>query len=124
VRGRLPGTWTYFWEPYVAEYEHHAKVPDKREKFQYHYRYALKDGTVQHRIARVYVERYIARPWLLRWAGLIEKTRTSINVEFDREVGERTGSWKGGCIGCGWDLKPDETPEQCLRRMEKERKFD
>jgi len=42
---------------------------------------------------------------------------------FDREIGERSGSWKGGCIGCGWDMKPGETAEQTLRRMESERTF-
>jgi hypothetical protein len=49
--------------------------------------------------------------------------RTSIEVGFDDEVGERTGSWKGGTIGCGYDMLPDESAVQCLRRMERERKF-
>jgi hypothetical protein len=44
-------------------------------------------------------------------------------VVFSAEVGERSGSWKGGCIGCGYDLLPDELPEECLRRMERDRKF-
>jgi hypothetical protein len=39
------------------------------------------------------------------------------------EVGEEAGSWKGGVLGCGYTLLPNETPLQCLRRMEKERKF-
>lgn len=47
----------------------------------------------------------------------------SIDVEFNAEVGERTGSWKGGCIGCGYQMNPNETPLQALRRMEAERKF-
>ncbi len=38
-------------------------------------------------------------------------------------VGERTGSWKGGTIGCGNDLLPGETMEQSLRRMERDRTF-
>jgi hypothetical protein len=44
-------------------------------------------------------------------------------IEFNDEVGERTGSWKGGTLGCGYNLLPNETPLECLRRMEKERKF-
>ena len=31
---------------------------------------------------------------------------------------------KGGTISCSYELRKDETPEQCLRRMEKERVFD
>ena len=33
------------------------------------------------------------------------------------------GTWKGGCIGCNYDLKPGETAEECLKRMKKEHKF-
>ena len=46
-----------------------------------------------------------------------------MSVNFSDEVGERSGSWKGGTLGCGYDLLKNETMEQCLRRMEKERKF-
>jgi hypothetical protein len=96
----------------------------KTEVFDY--TYVLKNGTIQNRKATVSVER---RTWWQRWFGLgkkhltPKKVRTSINVQFDGEVGERTGSWKGGTIGCGYDLLPGETPEQCLRRMETEREF-
>lgn len=96
----------------------------KTEVFDY--TYVLKNGTVQNRKATVSVER---RTWWQRWFGLGKKrltpkiVSTSINIEFDGEVGERTGSWKGGTIGCSYELRPNETPEQCLRRMEKERKF-
>ncbi len=33
------------------------------------------------------------------------------------------GSWKGGVLGCGYEMKPGETPKQTLRRMERERVF-
>ena len=46
-----------------------------------------------------------------------------IEIEFDKEVGKKKGSWKGGCIGCSYDLKPGETAEECLKRMGKEREF-
>jgi hypothetical protein len=63
--------------------------------------------------------------WKARWWPLIPrmKSRTSIDIRFDQEVGERTGSWKGGCTGCGWDMLQCETPLEALRRMERERKF-
>jgi hypothetical protein len=46
-----------------------------------------------------------------------------IEIEFDKEVGERAGSWKGGTIGCSYGIKSNETAYQCLLRMEQERKF-
>ena len=87
------------------------------------YRYELESGKIQDRIATVTVER---RQWcwrackFLRWPN---KTITSIEVEFDDEVGERSGSWKGGCIGCGYEMNSGESPIDCLARMERERKF-
>ena len=59
---------------------------------------------------------------LKRWP-IYKWYRKSINVQFSDETGERTGSWKGGTIGCGYDMLPGETAEQTLRRMEKEREF-
>lgn len=87
------------------------------------YLYILKNSTLQRRTATVTVERRAWRPRCLRWTSLIEKVNTCIDVTFDDEVGERTGSWKGGTIGCGYELRPGETAEKCLRRMESERKF-
>lgn len=94
-----------------------------RESFTY--RYTLRRGEVQIRTATVTVERrsWCWRAWPFRWFRWPSKTRTSIEVEFSDEVGEETGSWKGGCVGCGYDLRPNETPEKCLRRMEEERRF-
>jgi hypothetical protein len=40
-----------------------------------------------------------------------------------KEAGKRKGSWKGGTLGCGYELKKNETPLECLRRMESEREF-
>ena len=63
------------------------------------------------------------RPLWLTWTSLFSKVRIDISVEFDSEVGERKGSWKGGATGCGYEMLPDETPLECLRRMENEREF-
>lgn len=84
------------------------------------YTYALKRGEIQERIATYHVER---RTWHWLCLPLIKMIRTSIDVRFNDEVGERTGSWKGGCTGCGYDIKEGETPLDCLKRMEKERIF-
>jgi len=87
------------------------------------YRYVLKSGEVQERKATISVEE---REWRWRWfSGLAwpRKVQRTISIEFDGEVGERSGSWKGGCTGCGYELRPTESPLDCLRRMEAERKF-
>ena len=57
------------------------------------------------------------------WSPFLNQVIRSIDVQFDKEVGERTGSWKGGTVGCGYEMLPNESPYQCLKRMEQERKF-
>lgn len=110
------------WVPYVASYDK-GKEPDGREIQSFQYRYTLQSGEVQNATATVYAER---RVWKWRWFPCLpwpRMVRQSIDVNFDKEIGERAGSWKGGCIGCGWDMLPGESMEQTLRRMEVERIF-
>lgn len=83
------------------------------------YRYKLRSGKVQRRTATF---RVIEQEWR-RWWLPYKMVWRGIDVQFDEEVGERSGSWKGGTVGCGYELLPGETPVQCLRRMERERKF-
>ena len=83
----------------------------------YHYRGKHETQDV---IATIKVE---TRVWRRKWAPFIYKSRTSIDVEFSAEVGDRAGSWKGGCIGCSYEIKKGESPIECLKRMEKERVF-
>lgn len=92
-----------------------------RFKEVHDYTYTRKNGEVQKRKATITVEE---REWRrFKNIPLFRMIRRSIDVEFDGEVGERTGSWKGGCIGCGIDLLPNETPLKALRRMEATRRF-
>lgn len=95
-------------------------------KKEFSYTYTLKNGTIQLRTATVKVEKLIWcwRNEISRYFRWPNKVRTSIDFEFNHEVGERTDSWKGGVISSGYSLLPNETPEQCLRRMEKEMRFD
>jgi len=111
------------WVPFVGSWETDKKQPDGREEFVFPYTYVLKRGEVQNRIATVYVDRRAWRPRGFTWTALFENCRQSIDVRFNEEVGERTGSWKGGYVRCGWEMLPGETPEQTLRRMEQERIF-
>lgn len=63
------------------------------------------------------------RPHWFKKIPIFRKITKSIDIEFDKEVGERAGNYKGGTVGCSYELLPKETPLECLRRMEKERKF-
>lgn len=84
------------------------------------YTYTLKNGTVQNRIATCTVER---RKWHRKWFPFLTMERQVIDIEFNDEVGERSGTWKGGTLGCSYKLKPDETVYECLKRMESECSF-
>lgn len=83
------------------------------------YTYVLRSGEVQHRNATIQKE---SRLWLRPWLPF-RRYVESIDVQFSDEVGERSGSWKGGTIGCGYEMRRGETPLQTLRRMQAERKF-
>lgn len=90
---------------------------------QYVYTHVLKNGKVQERFATIRVEEMEWRQRWLKWTSKFAKVRKYIKVNFSNEVGERSGSYKGGTIGCSYELLPKETPLACLRRMELNRKF-
>ena len=117
-------------------------------KEEHTYIYKLKSGEIQQRIATIKVEEREWRWRAFKWLPYPRMIRKTISVEFSYggpierevilekkncplklkdkytgEVGERTGGWKGGTLGCGYDMLPNETPLQTLRRMEKERIF-
>ena len=103
----MPWQWRHQWSH------------DHGDKISLPYTYVLKSGEVQRRTATIqHGQTLWLRPWL-PWRKLAD----AINVEFSDEVGERTGSWKGGTLGCGYTMRKGETPVECLRRMERERKF-
>lgn len=87
------------------------------------YEYVLKSGEIQERTATISGDE---REWRWQWLFTLpfpRKVRRTIDVRFSDEVGEGTGSWKGGTVGCGWEWRPDETQAEALSRMERERKF-
>lgn len=100
------------------------------------YHYLLDSGSVQSVTASVVRE----RSWTVWvWFGEGKKARLSnalrelqrrlstpndgLDIEFSAEVGGRAGSWKGGCVGCGWNMNPGETVKSALLRMQRERRF-
>lgn len=96
---------------------------DGRYKERHPYRYTMLSGESQERVATIYGEEM---EWRWRWLRRLpwpRKISRTISVEFSDEVGERTGSWKGGVTGCGWGWRHGETMVDALRRMEREREF-
>lgn len=83
------------------------------------YRYTMRSGRVQERTATIKVEtRLWTRPWLP-----FRRLSRYIDITFSDEVGERSGTWKGGVIGCSYEMRPHEKALDTLRRMERERVF-
>lgn len=87
------------------------------------YTYMLNSGHIQKRMATIKVEEREWRMRWLMWTNFRNKKRRVIDVDFSDEVGERSGSYKGGTLGCSYEMLKNETPLECLRRMERERKF-
>ena len=87
------------------------------------YTYLMKSGVVQERVATITVSEGEWRRRWLTWTPLLALVRKSIDVQFSEGVGERVDSWKGGCIGCSYEMRPGEAPLDTLRRMERDRKF-
>jgi hypothetical protein len=125
-KANLPGLAATIWndkeKAFLDSYDA-RKAAEKSVSETYDYTYTLKSGEVQHRKATVHVDRMT---WRMRGWPLLpfDKVQTCICVSFDGEVGEGTGSYKGGTIGCGWHMLPSETPLETLRRMERDRTFD
>lgn len=112
---------------YADNFDHWRAIrrirDEKSWRQDFPYKYTLKNGTVQERTATVSVEQREWRRKMLLWTRFLSRKETSIDVRFDGEVGERSGSWKGGAIGCSYTMEPGETPHECLLRMERDRKF-
>ena len=106
-----------------TNHEERAKrLREVSETYPYHY-LLLPSGEVQARTATIYG---LEMEWRMRWFQWLPwpaKIRRSIEIEFDDELGESSGGWKGGCIGCGYEWRDGETMLQSLRRMERERRF-
>jgi hypothetical protein len=120
---RRDGTWGPVARRWYEWGFDNTEAPDQRWFAILPYRYFLKNGTIQDRKALIHVERREWRWRSLPWLAWPRNRSQSICVAFSDEVGERTGSWKGGTVGCGYEMLPGESPEQALRRMEAERKF-
>lgn len=106
--------------PWIGVYAVHE---DHKWREVYPYRYVLRSGEVQERQATVTLTEMEHRWRWFKWLPFPRRVSRSIDISFDDEVGERTGSWKGGTMGCSYAIRHDEMPRECLARMEAERKF-
>lgn len=110
--------------PYVAEYGNETGVfKDGRCVEKHPYVYVLRSGEIQHRTATIYGDEMEWRLRYFPWLPWPRKIRRSISIDFDAEVGERTGSRKGGVTGCSFEWRDGESMKSCLQRMQHEREF-
>lgn len=93
---------------------------EKKASWKYDYTDSYDNSIIP---TTIYVEEMEWRPKWLKWTKMFAIVNKTIDVDFSKEVGKRKGSWKGGTIGCSYTMLPNETPLDCLKRMEKERKF-
>lgn len=131
--GKWRKQWDWPWAWHTLRYEQQMpdgswqkvgwESRDQAHTEQYGYTYVLRSGAAQERIATVSKRRHVICYRAFKALGWPRWIKESIDIEFSDEVGERSGSWKGGCIGCSYDLRPGESMKQALARMEAERKF-
>src|SRR5574338_394649 len=99
-------------EAYATKHEMEEKVGKSR--FRFH------DFDGEEITATTHVEE---REWLFgdKWCSWLSwfrkpKISRSLSLAFSSEVGREKGSWKGGTVGHGIEMLPNETPEQAFRR--------
>ena len=119
---RKDGTWEHEIKSHTKNF-YEDKWKDVLDIQTFPYTYTLKSGEIQSRLATIKIREMEHRQLWLKWTSFNNLIRKSIEIDFNDEVGEETGSWKGGCTGCSYELRNTETPLESLRRMEKERKF-
>lgn len=112
----MPWMWEWPWRRW-----HHVRYEVLTDPETHDYVYRLSTGELQQRQATIQAEE---REWRWIWrASPVRRVRRYIDVKFSDEVGDRSGSWKGGVIGCGYEMRDGENPINTLRRMERERVF-
>lgn len=96
------------WQP-EPSHRHPGYKGITKHSIDVPFTYTLRSGEVQERIAHLTFNEWRGRPRALRWTSLFERRRAQIRFDFDGEVGEETGSWKGGVLGSSmaWDGKSD-----------------
>lgn len=89
-------------------------------EFPYHY---MTDGGDAQHVTATVTRRRRFMSYRVFGVPICKHFREEMDIEFSDEVGNQRGSWKGGCVGCCWEMKPGETVFMALRRMQRERNF-
>jgi hypothetical protein len=91
-------------------------------KKKFKFRYITKNKEVQDTTATCFIEEREWRPKWFAWTGLFKCVSTVLNIQFDDEMGNQRGSWKGGVMGVSAKMTKDEKEsldmESALRRYE------
>lgn len=82
------------------------------------FKYVLRNGTVQYRLATIHVKEWEWRYKWLRYIPIFRHISRRIDIEFSNEIGERSGSWKGGTMGTAYKMLPNELPSEALYRFQ------
>lgn len=108
--------WTQHDVPGIAKYEEQARSQEACPKVAFEF----DDFDGERIVATCHIEE---REWRFgegwfKWLSLFRgpKIRRSLDMRFSAEVGPEKGSWKGGTIGTGTDMLPEETCESAFRR--------
>lgn len=118
--GSVHADFTHSWK----ELGYERRVDLQKEVSESHpYTYILNSGELQNRIATIHGEEREWRWRMCKWLPFPRKISRVIDIEFNEEVGERSGSWKGGAIGISSEWRKGETMLSALRRCELTRKL-
>lgn len=108
-----------------GEYNNFSDVSSNIEVFKFFNYKDHYDGEVT--VARVNIEErtWIRGKWkwlrsILQFIPGCKLVKRYMEIEFRDEVGSKKGSWKGGILGMGFDMKPNESLDECFARFQKE----
>ncbi len=91
-------------------------------KKKYPFTYVTKNGEIQNTTATCHVEIREWRPKWFMWTKAFRFIRRDLEINFNDEMGNRRGSWKGGVLGVSAPITRDEIYaedfETPLRRYE------
>ena len=99
-------------------------IHDKNFYWSEPYEYILKNGEDQRCIGMYHIEEREWRPRITFLLPIFKHTRKDLCINLTDEIGERSGSWKGGVTGFGREMLPGEDPHTAYQRIMKETKFD
>jgi len=112
----LTGVELYSEDGYARDYEGRRIAESNCPKA----RFEFDDYDGKRIIATTHIEE---REWrfgtgYFKWLSLFRRPRVSrsLAINYSEEVGKDKGSWKGGTVGCGIDMLPNETAESAFRR--------